>query len=357
MLRTTLGLFVLPASAALLIGCDDHRAPVEPSYGSVALARASKGTTELATLTKLPSLGSNSEALAVDESGSVIVGHSFDRAGRLYAVKWTWQSGSWVISTLPYPGSARATGVDNQGGAAGYFASIPQKAVLWPVGSEARVLGCASDVGQSTASGISADGQVVVGSGGIWRTATPGSCGENLPALAEGGGSSAVTVNGDGTIVGGSSTPNPSADPLPVRWRSTGGQWQVEQLDTRRGRASGANAAGDLAGFVAEPCTVDGGCQRAVVWYAAGGSLDLGRLGADRSNGTDINSGGEVVGVSTANGRSTAFFWSSSLGVRPLAAKGSDAVARAVSNVRSDGTRLVVGMAGDSAAVWVVRNP
>jgi len=104
-----------------------------PDYvGSAATLQKPKGRVEIATLRKLPSLGSNAEGHAVNDAGTVVVGHSFDRSGMLYAVKWTLQSGSWVIRALPYPGIAVATGIDNQGNVVGYGATFPRHPVLWP---------------------------------------------------------------------------------------------------------------------------------------------------------------------------------------------------------------------------------
>jgi uncharacterized membrane protein len=209
-----------------------------------------------------------------------------------------------------------------------------------------------------TVYGISAVGQVVVGNAGgaaVWR---PGSCKEILPRLVEGGATGASAVNGDGTIIGGSALP-PGSDVLPVRWRNVAGQWQIEQLDTQSGSVRGANAAGDLAGYINVPCGSDNDCQRAVIWYAAGGFRQLGTLGGDDSVALDVNSSGEVVGSSTSpRVGNTAFFWSESAGMVQLPFKGRFASARALSNVRPDGTRLVVGINSQAQPiVWVVRNP
>ena len=59
-----------------------------------------------------------------------------------------------------------------------------------------------------------------------------------------------------------------------------------------------------------------------------------------------------------ANEEGTAFIWSETMGMRQLPVTGG-AWAFAVSGVRADGTRLVVGAGGDkfSALGWVVRNP
>ena len=360
MRRVTSGFFAASASAALfLLGCDANR-PLGPSSESSTLRRVTKGQTELVTLTRLPTLGSNSEALAVDEAGTTIVGQSFDRAGMLYAVKWTLQNGSWVISTLPYAGSATASGVADQGDAAGYGASVPQHAVRWPAAGGAILLDCASDAGESSAAGISADGQVVVGRSmatpAIWRV---GGCRESLPTIGGTGSASARSVNGDGTIIGGYDSPGAGQDPMPVRWRMVDGQWQVEQLDSRPGAARGANGVGDLAGNVSVPCALANGCGRASVWYVNGGSLDLAPvIGGEWNVAVDINAAGEVVGYSSTNGRATAYLWSPSSGTRQLVVNGKDSEARAVSDVRADGTRLVVGMVNAvQPAVWLVRNP
>jgi uncharacterized membrane protein len=223
------------------------------------------------------------------------------------------------------------------------------------------ILGCASDLGRATVYGIS-DGQVVVGSssaGGaaVWQ---PGSCRENLPPLIEGRSSGASAVSGDGTIVGGSAgLAEPSIDnSLPVRWKKVGGQWLIEQLDSLNGSVRGGNAAGDLAGYVFVPCGSDNDCQRAVIWYAAGGFRQLGTLGGDDSAALDVNASGEVVGSSTSPRiGNTAFFWSQSAGMVQLPFKGRAAAAYSLSDVRADGTRVVVGARAGDSAVWVVRNP
>ena len=324
------------------------------------------GAPEFATFSTLPSFGANSVAWAVDDAGTIIVGQAFDRDGFLHAVKWTLQNGSWVMTDLPLPPgaiSATARGVSNQGDVAGNdFPGSSSHPVLWPATGGATILGCPSDsTSVATVYGISAVGQVVVGNAGgaaVWR---PGSCRENLPRLVEGGGTGASAVNGDGTIVGGSSALTGPDGPIgmPVRWRNVGGQWLIEQLDSLRGSVRGANAAGDLAGYVYVPCGSDNDCQRAVIWYTAGGFRQLDTLGGDDSVALDVNASGEVVGGSTSpRVGNTAYFWSESAGMVQLPFKGRFAAAYALSNVRPDGTRLVVGTNSQAQPiVWVVRNP
>ena len=120
------------------------------------------------------------------------------------------------------------------------------------------------------------------------------------------------------------------------------------------------NLSGDLAGYVyTVPCASQDECPRAAIWHVAGGSTVLGTLGGEQSAGYDINNTGEVVGISTTRrGPNTAYFWSESTGMLKLPFKGHWAGAHAVSDVRLDGTKLVVGDSSvEKAIAWVVRNP
>jgi probable HAF family extracellular repeat protein len=363
--------FVLGTSAVLLVGCDT-RQPLEPARppGAASMAKGGGGGgppagSQFATLSQLPALkGSHGEAYAVNQVGSLIAGYSWDRTGRMIPATWRLQNGAWTLTTLPYAASASsavARAVNDQGDVAGNdFPANTPHAVLWPSSGGFIVLGC-GELGDVY--GMSAGGRILVGSGrdvsagtgraSVWQ---PGSCREDLPPLVAGGGTTARAINGDGTIVGGGAGSGTSL--VPVRWTRSGGSWQVEQLDSRPGLVFGANAAGDLVGSVQIPCTSASQCHRGIIWYAAGGSRELGTLGGESTSPRAINSAGEVVGLSTlANGTGTAFFWSATLGMRQL--PGGDAWAFGVSGVRTDGTRIVVGAGGQpfSALVWLVRNP
>jgi uncharacterized membrane protein len=328
-------------------------------------AQGPKSRVEIALFSVLPSLpaGGPSEALGVDDAGTTIVGTSWDRYDALRPVKWSLQNGSWVITTLPYgvnATSAIARSVNNQGDAAGNdFPASRSQPVLWPTAGGFTMLACGESTGPATVYGISAAGQHVVGQqDGVARLWQPGNCSMALPAMFDGGSAGARTVNGDGAIIGGAADPDSSSTPwVPVRWTSINGAWQIEQLDARPGVVRGANGVGDLAGHVSFACALADGCQRAVVWYATGGSFDLGTLGGESSWARDINGSGEVVGASTAPRiGNTAFFWSPSRGMLQLPFKGSWAAANGLSDVRPDGTRVVVGMSSQGAAmVWIVR--
>jgi uncharacterized membrane protein len=333
-------------------------------------AKAPGGTTApTVTFSSLPGMGGPTEALAINEAGTVIVGSSWDRRDVWHAMKWTLQNGTWTGISLPRPptaNSAVARGVSNNGDVGGNdFPGPTAHAVLWASGGGFTVLGCSGALLPETVYAIATSAQVVVGAVGLsartpalWRPG--GACRQTLPVLAAGRSGSAYAVNADGSVVGGIAESVVAGSAfVPVRWRNLSGSWLIEQLDSRAGGAFGANAIGDLVGRVDAPCSLEGGCQRAVIWYAGGGSRDLGTLGGKDSWARDINATGEVVGASTSpTVGNTAYFWSASRGMLQLPFKGRWAAANALSNVRPDGTRVVVGTNSlGEAIVWVVRNP
>ena len=342
-------------------------ATITVCVGAVATLGVAQGRSkgsEIATFSTLPALAGSTEALAIDAAGTVIAGYSWDSSGLLHAVEWRLQSdGSWDITDLPWPPGATSTiarGVNGFGAVGNDFPSTTSRAILWPATGGFNLLGCDTDLGPATVYGLSAGAQVVVGIAGqgtptptpsVWR---PGSCREDLP----GGSGIAFAVSADGTIVGGgASRSSTDHSAVPVRWTRVAGQWQREQLDHRQGAVRGANAAGDLAGYVVVPCALTDGCDQAVLWYATGSSRELGTLGGEQSWASDINASGEAVGGSTAHVVNTAYFWSESTGMVQLPFKGRWAAANSLSDVRSDGTRLVGMDSLGQAVVRVMRNP
>ena len=194
---------------------------------SVTLGRGNQPpptTSEMATISALHTLGRGliAEALAVNSAGTVIVGSAWDRNDLLHGVKWTLQNGTWAIAALPTPPdatSAIARGAGDAGAGGNDFPGTRSRAIFWPWTGGFQVLGCNDDLGPATVYGISGDGQIVVGNerspgrvrAAVWPT-SPGSCRVDLPPLAAGLSASAYAVNGDGTLVGGSSSG------FPVRW-------------------------------------------------------------------------------------------------------------------------------------------
>ena len=109
------------------------------------------------------------------------------------------------------------------------------------------------------------------------------------------------------------------AAPIPGNGSTRCGHERREVLITLLAASTtGANGTGDLAGLVRVSCSLGGGCQRAIIWYANGGSRELGTLGGNDSWARDINAAGEVVGVSTSSQGNTGYFWSELTGMRQL---------------------------------------
>jgi len=335
-----------------------------------AAQAAAPRPSEFATISTLPSFGRGGDGAAIDEAGTFIAGHVWDESGLRHAVEWTLQAdGSWAIHDLQWPPGATRTfarGVNNRGDVAGDDLPVslfPSHALLWLAGTGApRFLNCPTDHDGAMVYAISADAQVVVGNGllsgrstaAVWQPG--GICREDLPLLFGEGSAAAFAVNADGTIAGGGA--NGGGTSVPVRWTNPANGWRIERLDTRSGEVHGANGAGDLAGYVMATCGPNALCQRGVVWYTTGGSRELGTLGGGDSLALDVNSTGEVVGISmTRRGTNTAFFWSLDDGMVQLPVIGRSARANALSDVRPDGTRLVVGVSEGKPVLWVVRNP
>jgi uncharacterized membrane protein len=347
-------------TTCLLCGCQVDQLFETPQTNRPVFAKQ-PSSSQFATLITLPALSnrSPSEAIAVNRLGTVVAGYAWEPKGTLRAVKWTLQvDGSWAIAVLPLATAATgavARAVNDAGDVGGNdFPITNPHPMLWPAGGGFNMLGC-DDSGEVYS--MTAGAQVLVGVHRVSGTATPalwrpGSCREDLPSLTPGGEAFATAVSADGTIVGGGVG-------FPLRWTRVGGVWNVEQLDQRTGMVSAANAAGDLAGRVSVSCAQSSGCLRAVIWYANGTVRELGTLGGADGWARGINASGEVVGSSTPSvGTNTGFFWSESSGIVALPIKGKWAAANAISDVRQDGTRLVVGTdsQGDPIA-WVVRNP
>ena len=101
--RAPLVRITLSASAALLLGCESSR-PLEPTRtgpGPKAGAGARVRHPEQAAVTRR---GEHEEAYAVQQSGGIIAGYSWQSDGRMIPVKWTLQNGAWTITSLPYCG-------------------------------------------------------------------------------------------------------------------------------------------------------------------------------------------------------------------------------------------------------------
>lgn len=126
----------------------------------------------------------------------------------------------------------------------------------------------------------------------------------------------------------------------------------AQLVQTDIGNLGGGNAAvrGVANGFVTGGSTIPGGKMHAYLWSATTGTMrDLGVLdGTDSSNGFNVNSSGEVVGLSSFFDYNTyaytahAFYWSAATGMIRI---------NSISNAGYNGPNLVINDAGVVAGV------
>jgi probable HAF family extracellular repeat protein len=218
-------------------------------------------------------------------------------------------------------------------------------------------LGFLPGLTESHASGVSADGSVVVGYSGAgtgahsfrW-TAAGGMV--DLGVLAGGGWGAAYGVSADGSVVVGYSSITGGYGRA-FRWTAGGGMVDLGVLPFEyNSSAYGASADGSVV--VGENT---GGDPRAFRWTAAGGMVSLGVLpgdGASQANG--VSADGSVVVGGCFNPAYRAFRWTAAGGMADLGdLPGANPDSAVASNVSADGA-VVVGAdytpSGDRAFRW-----
>ena len=219
------------------------------------------------TVTDLGSLGGNSAALALNDSG-LAVGYSVSERGDLSATSFR----DHTASALGFDGQANA--VNNNGVVAGAsWSSGHAQAVTWT------------------------DGQLV-----------------NLPGLG-GSASYASSINSFGQVAGSASLSNGTAHA--VVWLNgrvsdlgtLGADWSAAMSINGSGQSTGTSLMGD-------------GAFEAFFAPSTGSMRAIGTLGGRSSYGMDMNENGEVVGsAQTATGYSHAFSWAAD-GLRDLGTLG-----------------------------------
>jgi probable HAF family extracellular repeat protein len=195
------------------------------------------------------------------------------------------------------------------------------RAFRWTAARGMQDLGMLPLGGESVAFGVSADGSVVVGraqnAAGQYRafrwTAAGGM--QDLGTLG-GNWSEATTVSADGSVVVGSAR-NAAGKWRAFRWTASGGMQDLGTLGGRESLAWGVSADGSMVVGVAHNAA---GQAHAFRWTAAGGMQDLGTLGGRESLAWGVSADGSVVvgWAENAEGQPHAFRWTAAGGMEDL---------------------------------------
>jgi probable HAF family extracellular repeat protein len=296
-----------------------------------------------------------SESLAMSRDGQVVFGDSvtqnFDPINSIStACSFTPAGGIQWLDTS-YAGISTFAYAANQDGSvvAGYAVIVPLYADIeifrWTAATGIQILGdIAGGATNSTARGISADGNIIVGYGSsAASTALCGICQEAFKWTAETGivglgdlpggnlASAATAISGDGRIIVGSGTSDVGT--APVTWDSTGihnlGYLPLGSF-AAQGTCNAVNYDGSV--IVGYSASVNG-TMEAFRWTAAG-MIGLGDLpgGPFQSTAWAVSDDGQiVVGQATTEGglfgagQSTAFIWDQQNAIRDLRQVLSDA--------------------------------
>ena len=249
----------------------------EPADAACTSSVCATSPTDLGTLGG--SNGINSQAFAVSDNGSIVVGSSlvFDRQFSVYAPHaFLWQNGAMIdLGTL--------------GGTGPYF-----NAYAFDVSGNGKVV-----VGAATTAS---------GEGHAFRwTASTGM--EDLGTL--GVGSAALAVNSNGSVIVGGSGQHA------FRWTSSGG---MSDLGTLGGDNSIAYDVNDKGDVVVGGSSISGPAgTHAFRWTASTGMVDLRPLGGDLQANAVDGSGATVVGWAEFNSMRKAFVCTAGTGMLDLA--------------------------------------
>jgi probable HAF family extracellular repeat protein len=165
-----------------------------------------------------------------------------------------------------------------------------------------------------------------------------------LGTLPGGSESAATGVSADGSVVVGWAQ-DTAGKARAFRWTAAGG---MEDLGTLGGDESGASEVSADGSVVVGWADNAAGHWRAFRWTASGGMQDLGTLGGDESGASEVSADGSVVvgWADNAAGQTRAFRWTAARGMQDLGTLGgSGSLATAVS---ADGS-VVVGRALNAA--------
>lgn len=288
-----------------------------------------------------------SRATHVSDSGSVIVGYS-QSDDEQSAFRWTAAGGMENLGTLPGKQYIQPSAINPDGsvivGTASTFGE--QSAFRWTAAGGMEDLGTLPGWKDFWPRAVSADGSVVVLTArGVsdefgqraFRWTVAGGL-EDLGTLPGGGNSVASDVSADGTVIVGHS--DASGGIYAVRWTTAG----IEALGNGDAHIVSAD------GSVVVGNTSTSGYNQAFRWTAESGMQGLNNgFGGNYSGATDASADGSVVvgRAEDARGRMLGFRWTAAGGMQELASlpandSGDSTYSGDVTAVSADGS-VVVG--------------
>lgn len=287
--------------------------------------------------------GSGTYTNEVSGDGSTVVGHAgFSTSGN-HPYRWTAASGFEDLGSLGgNDGAAYSASFDGSVvvGQSRNDQNTP-RAFRWRQGAGMEELPFYE------ARGVSANGSVAVGINLRWTA--PGQL-DSLGFLGGNNSTFAYGVSADGQVAVGTSESSPNRHLHAFRWTPAGG---IQDLGVTTGTESIAWGISPNGAVIFGEARDGGGYWRAFQWTSALGMRDMGTLGGPMSTSHDASADGRViVGKSLAtssSGSLRAFRWTAETGMRDLRQELLDAGVTAVQDwilavaagVSDDGTVIV----------------
>jgi probable HAF family extracellular repeat protein len=287
----------------------------------------------------IPSGSDRSVAVGVNGDGSVAVGYAQLSSGaNVRAFRWTDATGMVDLGHLPLDAGAAATGVSADGSVV--VGESGSQSFLWTAATGMTAIGSPGFIAHA----ISGDGSVVVGEKGSqafrW-TAASGMLA--LGALPAGNITVPHAVNTDGTVIVGKSQGSTASSNQAFRWTAATGMQGIGGSEATAVSADGSVIVGN---------TIGANGPLASRWTAATGFVPIGALpGAGTSFATAVNADGSVV---VGYSGEQPFRWTAATGMQSISAL------LTASGVNIDGwqLQLAFGVSADgSVVVGVGRDP
>jgi probable HAF family extracellular repeat protein len=296
-------------------------AAVQPLERRLCLSAAT-----LTPLGELPGGSFSSAPTGISADGSVIVGGSSSASGQ-QAFRWTSDGGMVGLGNLSGGSWSQAHGVSADGSViVGYDTTkAGDKAFRWTAAGGMQGLGDLPGGNGGWANSASGNGSVIVGQSfsEFHIEAFRWTSGGGMVGLGylPGGGleSSATRVSADGSVIVGSSDRGPAAGYYEAfRWTAAGGMQGLGDLPGGEFSSGARGVSADGSVIVGAGTTASG--IEAVRWTSGGGMVGLGQLpGGVGSEAIGVSGDGSVVvGVSNFNPGFRAFYWTADGGVRDL---------------------------------------